>query len=72
MGDYSEQCCFIGFFSFINLVVEQNEVIEIIGKEIKMLVYVERVNKKKKKMERGKKMKYMKIWYKLNMMGKVV
>lgn len=71
MGDYSEQCCFIGFFSPINPAVEQNEVTETTGKETKTLVHVERVNKKKKKTERGKKMKYMKTWYKLNTMGKV-
>lgn len=49
MGDYSEQCCFIGFFSPINPAVEQNEVTETTGKETKTLVHVERVNKKKKK-----------------------
>lgn len=67
MGDYSEQCCFIGFFSPINPAVEQNEVTETTGKETKTLVHVE----KKKTTERGKKMKYMKTWYKLNTMGKV-
>lgn len=50
MGDYSEQCCFIGFFSPINPAVEQNEVTETTGKETKTLVHVEK--KKKQKEER--------------------
>lgn len=51
MGDYSEQCCFIGFFSPINPAVEQNEVTETTGKETKTLVHVEKKKKNRKRKE---------------------
>lgn len=51
MGDHSEQCCFIGFFSPINPAVEQNEVTETTGKETKTLVHVEKKKKNRKRKE---------------------
>lgn len=53
----------------MNVSAEQNEITETTEKETLALVPMVKVNRKKT--ERGKKMKYMKTWHKLNTSVKI-